>query len=307
MRTTAAALATVVASLWIGAGSALATTGATNIRRAPRYAIAHSVIDGYLGRYRTGPQAPKSRVITSDILITIDSRGFAEGGIAIIGYDSRGNEQQVLLTLYDFHEVSGNIIANMVAPTGNPVYGHITFHHIGRSRGLSVLIRPILYAGVGPVAYRYLGGPSGAAAAKGQVAPRAEAETWHPGWGAIPAIVGRYHLLPRRSGSTSRRDQVTGGELTVFMRQVKPGKPRVPSGILHLETRTSSIVLYLTHFKSSGAQRTAIINGGAFIGPVIGAVRGTSVRLGQLAVTLMAAGIPTSTAQLIRFSVSAQP
>ena len=300
-----AAAVAVLAVLGVGGTAALATTGPTSIRRAPRYEIARSVINAYLGRYRTGHQAPKSRVIVSDLLVTRDSRGYTEGGIAIFAYDARGSEQQVLLSLYDFHAVAGDIVANMVGPTGSPVYGHITFHHVGRSRSVTVLIRPTTYVGPGPVVFRYLGPPSGAAAPKGRLTVHPQGLAWHAGWGATAGFVGRYHLLPQRSATSVGR--VTGGELTLFLRQVKKGKPLVPSGILHLQSRTASIVLYLTRLKEAGAQRMALVNGGAFVGPVIGTLRGIGTRPGLLGATVQAQGIPALTARFTRFSSSPQP
>ena len=305
VRATVVAAVAALASLGLGAASALATTGPTTIKRPPRYLIARSIIDTYLGRYRTGHQAPKSRVIVSDLLVTRDARGYAEGGIAIFAYDARGSEQQVLLALYDFHEVAGDVVASMVGPTGSPVYGHITFHHVGRSRSVTVLIRPTTYVGPGQVVFRYLGPPSGTAATKGRLVAHSQGVAWHAGWGAPAGFVGRYHLLPKRSPTGVGR--VTGGELTLFLRQVKKGKPLVPSGILHLQSRTASIVVYLTRLKEAGAQRMALVNGGAFVGPVIGTLRGTGTRPGLLGATVQAQGIPALTARFTRFSSSPQP
>ena len=156
----------LLTAMAVFAGPALATTGPTNIKRRPYFLIARTAINPYLGRYRTGPQKPTSKLIQSDMLITIDTRGFAEGGIEFIGYDAQGNEQSELLALYDFHIVGGNVVANMVSNLGNPIYGHITFHRLGATRNLVVTVRPTVYAGAAPVVYRYLGGGVAAHVAK---------------------------------------------------------------------------------------------------------------------------------------------
>ena len=295
-------LAAMAASLWIGGGAALATTGPTVIARPPRYRIARSIIDTYVGRYRTGTQAPKSRVITSDILITF-AHGYPQGGIAIFAYDAKGNVQSELLVLYDFRAVGANVVGDMEGPTGTPVFGTVTMHHVGRSRNLTVLIRPVSYVGPGPVIFRYLGPPG--STANGTIARRTQA-AWRPGWRARAGSVGRYRLVP---GSSQRAvgTKVTGGELTLFLRQVVKGKPLLLSGILHLVTRTSSIVLYLTHFAASGVERRADVNAGAFLGPVIGTLTGTAGRLGRVNGVIRAQGVPTTAASFVRFSSSPQP
>jgi hypothetical protein len=153
------------------------------------------------------------------------------------------------------------------------------------------------------------------------------------GWGTKTGFLGRYHVRPasfstghRRSASAAVTQSAifapvvaateavvaatarpTGGELTLFMRIAKPGKPPVPSGILDLHAPGEDRVLYLTELLSSGTARRAAINGGAFVGPVIGSFSGTSSAAGKLSGLISAEGIGGLSVRLTRFSAAAQP
>jgi hypothetical protein len=158
------------------------------------------------------------------------------------------------------------------------------------------------------------------------------AESAGSGWGAQASYLGRYHLhvLPLAgqggSGSTPAHGQAsvfsaaaaacqqvlaavhpTGGELTLFMREAKKGAPLVPSGILNLQAPGGNELVYLTYLTSSGATRHATINGGAFIGPVVGSFSATSTGPGTLSGTAQVEGIGTIEADYARFSTSPQP
>jgi hypothetical protein len=156
------------------------------------------------------------------------------------------------------------------------------------------------------------------------------AESAGSGWGTQASYLGRYHLrvlpLAGQSGSTPASGQAavfsaaaaacqqvlaavhpTGGELTMFMREVKKGAPLVPSGILNLQAPGGNELVYLTYLTSSGSTRHAKINGGAFVGPVVGSFSATSTGPGTLAGTAQVEGIGTVEADYVRFSASPQP
>jgi hypothetical protein len=158
------------------------------------------------------------------------------------------------------------------------------------------------------------------------------AESTGSGWGAQASYLGRYHLrvvpLAGQGGSGSSHadaqaavfsaaaaacQQVlaavgpTSGELTLFMREVKKGAPLVPSGILNLQAPGGNELVYLTYLTSSGGTRHAKINGGAFVGPVVGSFSATSTGPGMLSGTAQVEGIGTVEADYVRFSASPQP
>jgi hypothetical protein len=98
-----------------------------------------------------------------------------------------------------------------------------------------------------------------------------------------------------------------GGELTMFMREVKKGKPLVPSGILDIQSASGDELVYLTYLTSSGTSLHAKINGGAFVGPVIGSFDGKSTGYGTIRASARIEGLGTLTASYSRFSDSPQP
>jgi hypothetical protein len=160
----------------------------------------------------------------------------------------------------------------------------------------------------------------------------AAASSSHSGWGAESSYLGRYHLraqslTPAAQGpgevtgqaavfsavATACR-QITassplpkGGELTMFMREVKKGKPLVPSGILDIRSASGDELIYLTYLTSSGTSLHAKINGGAFVGPVIGSFDGRLTGSGMISAITKAEGLGTLTASYTRFSDSPQP
>lgn len=153
------------------------------------------------------------------------------------------------------------------------------------------------------------------------------------GWGPEASYLGRYrvHPLPLASGGGSalsgeaaqagifgqvvagvqkvldHQSHPAGGELTLFMRTIHKGQPPVPSGILNLHSASANRVLYLTELTSDGASREAKVNGGAFVGPVIGSFTATSTAKGELSGTVNAEGLGTLVATFTRFSDEAQP
>jgi hypothetical protein len=130
------------------------------------------------------------------------------------------------------------------------------------------------------------------------------------GWGPEKGFIGRYHVsdATQRSGDGALI-RLTGGELTMFMREVHKGAPLVPSGILSLEAPPplGTELLYLTALTSYGGTREATVNGGAFVGPVVGSFAGVPVGQGKLAVTATVEGVGTIRATVSRFSSSPQP
>jgi hypothetical protein len=149
------------------------------------------------------------------------------------------------------------------------------------------------------------------------------------GWGSEASYLGRYHVhvLPARASSGSAGSQAaifsavvsvcqklsasvtspTGGELTLFMREVKKGKPLVPSAILSLTAPAGNELVYLTYLSSSNGVLHAKINGGAFVGPVIGSFTGRSTGPGSISATATVEGLAPIEASYARFSSTPQP
>jgi hypothetical protein len=168
-------------------------------------------------------------------------------------------------------------------------------------------------------------------AALGVTGGRAGAAQRH-GWGAPASFLGRYDVRPLAFHvSQSQAPRVTaaqtgifapvvaateagpavvrptGGELTLFMRVAKVGKPPIPSGILELRAAGENRVLYLTKLLSSGTDRRATVSGGAFVGPVIGSFRGALLATGELSGLVNVEGLGLLTARLTRFSALDEP
>ena len=150
------------------------------------------------------------------------------------------------------------------------------------------------------------------------------------GWGSEASYLGRYHvhILPASSastGSASRQAAIfsavvsacqklsasatrpTGGELTLFMREVKKGMPLVPSAILNLTAPAGNELVYLTYLTSSQGVLHAKINGGAFVGPVIGSFTGRRTGSDSIFATAIVEGLAPIEASYARFSSTPQP
>jgi hypothetical protein len=147
---------------------------------------------------------------------------------------------------------------------------------------------------------------SGAAAA----AP-SSASTKPTSWGAEKTYVGRYRLVDatEQSYSAPSATRLTNGELTLFMREEHKNAPLVPSGILSLQAPAplGAELLYLTSLTVHGATHRAVINGGAFVGPVVGSLSAVFTAPGKLTMTAEVQGIGTVHARFSRFSDSSQP
>ena len=151
------------------------------------------------------------------------------------------------------------------------------------------------------------------------------------GWGAEATYIGRYtatfvpgaraptRLAPAHAAifdaianscqrlAAAGGTRPTSGELTMFMREVKKGKPLVPSGVLAMKAPAGNELLYLTYLSNKGGTLAAKINGGAFVGPVIGSFTGHRTGPDTILGTVSAEGIATVTASFSRFSGTAQP
>jgi hypothetical protein len=148
---------------------------------------------------------------------------------------------------------------------------------------------------------------SGSSSAKSSSAESAPKPS---GWGPEKSFLGRYHVLDatQRAGDGAVT-RLTGGELTMFMREVHKNAPLVPSGILSVQAPPplGTELLYLTSLTSYGGTREATVNGGAFVGPVVGSFAGVPIGPGRLTVTATVEGIGTIRATVSRFSTSPQP
>lgn len=122
------------------------------------------------------------------------------------------------------------------------------------------------------------------------------------GWGPNGSFLGRYHVRVLSAGDSG----VRGGELTLFIQEEYPGSEE-PAGILKLRTKTNSDVVYLKEMKHSGRSRMALVKGGAFLGPTIGAFRGTMPKAGKIRATVTTRGLGKIEAIFTRFSSKPTP
>lgn len=146
---------------------------------------------------------------------------------------------------------------------------------------------------------------TGSHAAPAQVASRARAAATKaiPGWpGATSQYLGRYHLT-----KSSDPALATGGELTVFLRVVRPNPKPVLSGILSLDTKTQSNVVYLTKFMHAGTKLWTTVNLGIYTGPVLGQFAVISDHQGHLAGDIVRKGASPVALQFVRFSSNPHP
>jgi hypothetical protein len=130
-------------------------------------------------------------------------------------------------------------------------------------------------------------------------------------WGAEKTYIGRYRLLgaTEQSHNAPSATRLTNGELTLFMREEHKNAPPIPSGILslHAPAPLGTELLYLTSLTLHGATYRAVINGGAFVGPVVGSLRAVFTAPGKLTMTAEVQGVGTIHARFSRFSDSPQP
>ena len=122
------------------------------------------------------------------------------------------------------------------------------------------------------------------------------------GWGSFGSFVGRYHVKVLSGGSGG----VRGGELSMFIQEEYPGSEE-PAGILKMTTKTNNEVVYLKELKHSGSSRTAVIKGGAFLGPTIGSFRGTMLKAGKIRASVTTHGLGKMTAVFSRYSKKPTP
>ena len=160
--------------------------------------------------------------------------------------------------------------------------------------------------------------PAVAFAAGGSSSTAAGAAAIAGGWGSkTSSYIGKYTLVP--AGATaatsttvtvpaagvfslavrtavqlsSAAGPVSSGALTTFLRKVKTGEPLAPSGILSIFGSGGSQVLYLTEMGLHGTQRTAVVNGGSFLGVPIGTFTAVPGSAGSLDAVIKASGLGT--------------
>jgi len=122
------------------------------------------------------------------------------------------------------------------------------------------------------------------------------------GWGPQGTYIGRYRVKVLAAGGSG----VRGGELTMFIQEEFPGSEE-PAGILELRTKTNNDVVYLRELERSGSARTALVKGGAFLGPTIGSFRGSMPKAGRIRATVSTRGLGKFTAVLSRYSKKPAP
>ena len=122
------------------------------------------------------------------------------------------------------------------------------------------------------------------------------------GWGSNSSFIGRYHVKVTQAGDAG----VRGGELTMFIQEEFPGSEE-PAGILKLRTKHNNDVVYLKELKRQGTMRTAIVNGGSFLGPTIGNFKATMKKPGVLVGRVATKGLGTVRAVFHRYSTKPTP
>ena len=122
------------------------------------------------------------------------------------------------------------------------------------------------------------------------------------GWGPTGSFLGRYHAKVISGGTRG----VRSGELTMFIQEEYPGSEE-PAGILKLRTKTNNDVVYLKELKWRGKARTAIVKGGAFLGPTIGRFIGKMRAPGKLVANVSTHGLGTVELAFSRYSKRPTP
>lgn len=122
------------------------------------------------------------------------------------------------------------------------------------------------------------------------------------GWGPTGSFIGRYHAKILAGGSGG----VRSGELTMFIQEEYPGSEE-PAGILKLRTKTNNDVVYLKELKWRGNARTAVVKGGAFLGPTIGSFSGTMLKAGKIKATVSTGGLGKVELAFSRYSKKPTP
>jgi hypothetical protein len=122
------------------------------------------------------------------------------------------------------------------------------------------------------------------------------------GWGPTGSFIGRYQAKILAGGS----DGVRSGELTLFIQEEYPGSEE-PAGILKFKTKTNNDVVYLKELKWRGKARTAVVKGGAFLGPTIGSFDGTMIKAGKIKATVSTRGLGKIKAVFSRYSKKPTP
>jgi hypothetical protein len=122
------------------------------------------------------------------------------------------------------------------------------------------------------------------------------------GWGPAGSFIGRYQAMILSGGS----DGVRSAELTMFIQEEYPGSEE-PAGILKFKTKTNNDVVYLKELKWRGKARTAVVKGGAFLGPTIGSFAGTLIKAGKIRATVSTRGLGKIQAVFSRYSKQPAP
>jgi len=134
------------------------------------------------------------------------------------------------------------------------------------------------------------------------LAPVALAGKAKEGWGPTASWIGRYHVKVLKPGS----DGVRGGELTMFIQEEFPGSEE-PAGILKLTTKHNNDVVYLKELKWQGRARTALVKGGAFVGPTIGRFVGRYRAPGKLVADVSTKSLGQMELSFARYSKKPTP
>jgi hypothetical protein len=122
------------------------------------------------------------------------------------------------------------------------------------------------------------------------------------GWGPTGSFLGRYHAKVLSGGSGG----VRSAELTMFIQEEYPGSEE-PAGILKFKTKTNNDVVYLKELKWRGKARTAVVKGGAFLGPTIGKFIGKMRAPGKLVANVSTHGLGTVELAFTRYSKKSAP
>jgi hypothetical protein len=122
------------------------------------------------------------------------------------------------------------------------------------------------------------------------------------GWGPTGSFIGRYQAKILAGGSGG----VRSAELTMFVQEEYPGSEE-PAGILKFKTKTNNDVVYLKELKWRGKARTAVVKGGAFLGPTIGKFIGKMRRPGKLVANVSTRGLGTVELAFTRYSKKPTP
>ena len=105
----------LAAALSAGAGSALATTGATPLAHPPKYQISKRQALPFTGLFKLSSGSPE--LIDAAIVARFNEAGFFEGTMEVYYY-RHGEKSSWVGTTYEYHQVGDKMHLDVFSPNG---------------------------------------------------------------------------------------------------------------------------------------------------------------------------------------------